>query len=92
MNAPAELALRLAQVVGPAAVLTEAADMAPYRTDWRGRYSGQRAASCGRAAPRKSPRSSRCCAESACRMVPQGGNTGLCGGATPDAAGEAGGA
>jgi hypothetical protein len=33
--------------------------------------------------PRRSPRWSRLCAEGRIPMVPQGGNTGLCGGATP---------
>ncbi len=31
----------LAGIVGHANVLAEAADLAPYLTDWRGRYQGQ---------------------------------------------------
>ena len=31
---------RLRQLLGPAYVLTAAADTAPYLTDWRGRYRG----------------------------------------------------
>ncbi|MBN8463949.1 MAG: hydroxyacid dehydrogenase, partial [Dechloromonas sp.] len=34
------LTATLANIVGPAHVLTEAADLAPYLTDWRGRYRG----------------------------------------------------
>ena len=34
------LTATLAGIVGPANVLAWAADMAPYLTDWRGRYRG----------------------------------------------------
>jgi len=85
----ATLRTRLDAAVGPAQVLTDPADLAPYLTDWRGRYHGR-----ARAVVR--PRTTaevaavvRACADSATPLVAQGGNTGQCGGATPDPSGEA---
>jgi FAD/FMN-containing dehydrogenase len=79
----------LAGIVGHANVLAEAADLAPYLTDWRGRYQGQ--ALCvvrpGNAAEVAAV--VRACAGASVPIVPQGGNTSLCGAATPDGAGGA---
>ena len=82
------LAARLAEIVGAPAVIV-GADMAPYLSDWRGRYVG--AARCvvkpGSAA--EVAAAVALCSRERVPMVPQGGNTGLCGGATPDAGGDA---
>ena len=79
----------LAGIVGAAQVLTEPADMAPFVTDWRGRYRG--AARCvvrpGNTAEVAAVL--RACVAAGVPIVPQGGNTSLCGAATPDAAGQA---
>jgi len=80
MNALLE-SLRAA--VGAAHVLTDPADVAPYVTDWRGRYSGRALAI---VRPGDTPQVAevvRRCIEAGVAVVPQGGNTGLCGGATP---------
>ena len=79
----APLLATLKAIVGEANVLTSDADVAPYVTDWRGRYRGS-----ARAVVRPSTTADvaavvRCCAEHGAPVVPQGGNTGLCGGATP---------
>ena len=78
-----ELNARLRTIVGAANVLEAEADMAPFLSDWRGRYHGR-----ARAVVR--PRDTAevaavvaACAQAGVAMVPQGGNTGLCGGATP---------
>ena len=74
---------RLRAVVGASRVLTGAADLAPYCTDWRGRYTGK--ASCV-VLPGTTDEVAAVvciCAEAGAPIVPQGGNTGLCGGATP---------
>jgi len=78
-----ELNARLRTIVGAANVLEAEADMAPFLSDWRGRYYGR-----ARAVVR--PRDTAevaavvaACAQAGVAMVPQGGNTGLCGGATP---------
>ena len=83
------LLVELAAIVGPAHVLTDAADLAPYLTDWRGRYRG---AACCVVRPANAAEVAavvRACGAAGAPIVPQGGNTGLCGGATPDAAGRA---
>src|SRR5438132_13739742 len=79
----APLLATLKAIVGEANVLTSDTDVAPYVTDWRGRYRGST-----RAVVRPSTAADvaavvRCCAEHGTPVVPQGGNTGLCGGATP---------
>jgi FAD/FMN-containing dehydrogenase len=74
-------ALRTA--LGAAHVLTEPDDVAPYVTDWRGRYTGPALAI---VRPGDTPQVAevvRLCAQAGIAVVPQGGNTGLCGGATP---------
>jgi FAD/FMN-containing dehydrogenase len=79
----ADFHAELRQIVGESRVLTTAADIAPYCTDWRGRYSG--AASCV-VLPGNTEEVAavvRACADTGAAIVPQGGNTGLCGGATP---------
>ncbi|MBP5997430.1 MAG: FAD-binding oxidoreductase [Azonexus sp.] len=83
------LLAELVAIVGPAHVLTAAADLAPYLTDWRGRYRG--AARCvvrpGTAADVAAV--VRACVAAGAPIVPQGGNTSLCGAATPDGEGRA---
>ena len=83
------LIAQLARVVGTAQVLTDPADIAPFVTDWRGRYRG--AAQCvvrpGNTAEVAAV--VKICAEAGAPIVPQGGNTSLCGAATPDASGGA---
>ena len=83
------LTAALAGIVGPANVLAEAADLAPYLTDWRGRYRGA-----ARCVVRPSNTAEVAAVVSACAaagapIVPQGGNTSLCGAATPDDTGSA---
>jgi FAD/FMN-containing dehydrogenase len=85
----ATLQARLEAAVGKAHVLTAAADCAPYLTDWRGRFHGRALAIVRPGSTAEVAAVVRACAESGTPLVPQGGNTGHCGGATPDASGEA---
>ena len=78
----------LKAIVGEANVLTAAADVAPFVTDWRDRYRGQALAVVRPGSTAEVAAVVRCCAEQGVPLVPQGGNTGLCGGATPHAAGD----
>lgn len=80
---------RLRQLLGPAYVLTAAADTAPYLTDWRGRYRGAALAVLRPGSVAEVQGVVRLCAAAGVPMVPQGGNTSLCGAATPDGSGEA---
>jgi FAD/FMN-containing dehydrogenase len=73
----------LRQHVGPAHVLTEPFDIAPYCTDWRGRYTGQPLCVVKPANAEEVAAVVQACAAADVAVVPQGGNTGLCGGATP---------
>lgn len=77
----------LIAIVGAAQVLTDHADKAAYLTDWRRRYVGQAVAVVRPATVDEVARVVRLCAERGIAIVPQGGNTGLVGGATPDASG-----
>jgi len=58
-------------------------DMAPYATDWRGRYSGQPLCVVRPANTEEVAAVVCACVSAGVPVVPQGGNTGLCGGATP---------
>jgi FAD/FMN-containing dehydrogenase len=69
--------------LGAAHVLTDAFNIAPYCTDWRGRYSGQPTCVVKPANTAEVAAVVRTCTEAGIAVVPQGGNTGLCGGATP---------
>ena len=79
----------LAGIVGPAHVLTGAADLAPYLTDWRGRYRGAAQCVVQPASTAEVAAVVAACAGAGAAVVPQGGNTSLCGGATPDGEGGA---
>ena len=78
---------RLAGIVGASHVLTSAADVAPYVVDWRGRYHGAARAVVRPANTSEVAAVVRACADAGVAIVAQGGNTGMCGAATPDASG-----
>ncbi len=85
----ATLRARLDAAVGSAHVLTATADVAPYLTDWRGRFHGRAFAVVRPADTAEVAAVVRACADLCVPIVPQGGNTGQCGGATPDDQGNA---
>ena len=79
---------QLQAALGPSALLTDPADMAPYLSEERGLFSG-----CARAVIRPATtedvaQAVRLCADHGVGIVPQGGNTGLTGGACPDYSGD----
>ncbi|HTF14921.1 MAG TPA: FAD-binding oxidoreductase [Burkholderiales bacterium] len=74
-------------IVGPAGLITLPKEVAPYASDWRKRYVGKPAAVVKPATTSEVAEVVRACAGSRTAIVPQGGNTGLCGAATPDASG-----
>ena len=77
----------LTQALGADAILHSDTDMAGYTEDWRGRYKGP--ALCV-ALPGNTQQVAdivRLCNAHATPVLPQGGNTSLCGGAVPDASG-----
>jgi FAD/FMN-containing dehydrogenase len=78
----------LQRLLGVAHVLV-GADAQPYLVDWRGRYHGAARAVLRPSSPAEVAAVVKLCAYHGVPVVPQGGNTGLCGGATPDASGQA---
>jgi FAD/FMN-containing dehydrogenase len=73
----------LREIVGTTHCLAAPHDMAPFLTDWRGRYTGAAQAVVFPADTAEVSAVVIACAASGTPIVPQGGNTGLCGGATP---------
>jgi FAD/FMN-containing dehydrogenase len=86
--APALVQQRLLEILGPECLLTAAADVAPFLVDHRKLYHGR---ALGVAVPRAVEQITRLlawCNQQGIGVVPQGGNTGYCGGATPDESGQ----
>jgi len=65
------------------AVLTEPDQLAPFNADWRGRYHGNALAAVRPADTEQVAAALRIAAAAGLKIVPQGGNTSLCGGAVP---------
>ncbi|HRE18867.1 MAG TPA: FAD-binding oxidoreductase, partial [Rhodocyclaceae bacterium] len=84
-----DLLAALMQIVGADNVLTAEADLQPCLTDWRGRYRGAAQALVRPGNSEEVAAVVQACAATATPIVPQGGNTSLCGAATPDASGQA---
>ncbi|MFC5730634.1 MULTISPECIES: FAD-binding oxidoreductase [Nocardioides] len=78
----------LAAVVGPMGMLTAPGDLPAYTADWRGAHRGRAAAVVRPASTAEVAEVVRRCHLAGVAVVPQGGNTGLCGGATPDETGD----
>lgn len=79
---------QLEALLGASQVLTgEAAH--PFLVDWRKRYVGQALAVVRPGSTQEVADVVRICFEHGVPVVPQGGNTGMCGGATPDESGRA---
>ncbi|HEV2219773.1 MAG TPA: FAD-binding oxidoreductase [Casimicrobiaceae bacterium] len=88
-NSAATLLAGLAEALGEAQVLTAAADIEPYLLDQRGHYRGAARAVVRPADASQVSAVVRICDAAGVPLVAQGGNTGLCGAATPDASGTA---
>ncbi len=73
----------LAAIVGGRNVLTGESDTAPYLTDWRRQYRGAAQCVVRPGSTAEVAQVVRHCAEASVAIVPQGGNTGLCGGSVP---------
>ena len=74
---------RIAAAVGSGGVITDPTDMAPYLVDERGRYQGKSQMIVRPASTDEVAAVLRICHAESVPIVPQGGNTGLCGAATP---------
>ncbi len=78
-----DLIAELQSIVGEANLIVDATEVAPYATDWRGRYSGKPLCVVRPKSTEEISAILAACAAANVPLVPQGGNTGLCGGATP---------
>ena len=82
MTTDLQLLEAFAAVTGGDGVVTGEAT-APYCKDWRGRYSGQAFAVVFPSSTQQVSEVVKLCAANSISIVPQGGNTSLCGGAVP---------
>lgn len=84
MNANGDFPDRILGILGPRGFTRDAQLMDAWLTDWRGVYTG---AALGLASPASTAELAeviRLCASAGVPVVPQGGNSGMVGGATPD--------
>jgi FAD/FMN-containing dehydrogenase len=84
---PESLLGRLQTLLGPRGLLTDPADLEPHLQDWRGLYRGRTPCVVRPASTAELAEAVRLCAEAVAPLVPQGGNTSMVGGATPDESG-----
>lgn len=78
-----------AALLGPRGLTRDPDIMDPWLTDWRGRFTGRALAMASPASTDEVAALAALCARHGVPIVPQGGNSGMSGGATPDEAGDA---
>jgi FAD/FMN-containing dehydrogenase len=87
-SSPSPAALdALAALLGPKGFTADRDVMAPWLTDWRGTFHGATPAMLSPATTEEAAAAVRICLQHRVAIVPQGGNSGMVGGATPDASG-----
>jgi FAD/FMN-containing dehydrogenase len=79
---------QLKEIVGPSGWTSDAAELEPHLTEWRDTWHGNTLLMVSPDTTEKVAEVVRACAASGTAIVPQGGNTGLCGGAIPDQTGK----
>ncbi|MEE1876162.1 FAD-binding oxidoreductase [Altererythrobacter litoralis] len=88
MSSLSDFARRATELLGPRGFTCDPDLLEPWLTDWRGRYHGQ---ALGLASPSTREEVAafvKLCSEFNVPIVPQGGNSGMSGGATPDESGK----
>jgi FAD/FMN-containing dehydrogenase len=75
-------------IVGPSGWTMDPDELQPRLVEWRGAYEGRTQIMISPATTPEVASVVGACQRTATALVPQGGNTGLCGGAIPDASGE----
>ncbi|MFZ3220855.1 MAG: FAD-binding oxidoreductase [Rhodoferax sp.] len=86
MTTPHPVLEPLRQIVGPAHVLTEG-DLSAWELDWRRRVHGRALAVVRPASTAEVAAVVKACVQASVSIVPQGGNTGMVVGSTPDTTG-----
>ncbi|MEO8454868.1 MAG: FAD-binding oxidoreductase [Sphingomicrobium sp.] len=89
MNAQAKMIGEAQEKLGPRAVITDAVEIEPWLTDWRGRVHGAASAILAPATTAEVAEIVKLAAAHRVPLVPQGGNTGMVAGATPPPDGSA---
>jgi FAD/FMN-containing dehydrogenase len=82
-----DLMTRIRDVVGDVGLVSDSDQVRGYISDWRDAYRGTAAAVVRPGTTAEVAAVVTLCREANVALVPQGGNTGLCGGAVPDASG-----
>ncbi|WP_095011760.1 FAD-binding oxidoreductase [Tsuneonella mangrovi] len=75
-------------LLGPRGLTRDPDLVDPWLTDWRGRFTGNALALASPASTKEVSELVKLCARHGVPIVPQGGNSGMCGGATPDRTGK----
>ena len=78
---------QLKDIVGPGGWTTDAVELEPHLTEWRDTWKGTTLVMVSPESAVQVAEIVRACAAAETAIVPQGGNTGLCGGAIPDGSG-----
>jgi len=86
LSVPADLVGRLKAIVGERGLVADA-ERAPYEVDWRDQYHGRAAAVVKPASTDEVSKVMKLLSEARVGVVPQGGNTSLCGASVPDGSG-----
>ena len=80
---PADLMNQLKAALGPKGWSDDPDEIAPHVKDWRGRYQGETPILLKPGSTEEVAAAVRLCADAGVAITPQGGNTSLCGAATP---------
>lgn len=87
MNSTTDLLEHLANLLGRNGVITDAPDIEPYAVDWRKLFPGRPVCVVRPSSSAQVAQVVQACRDAGVPLVPQGGNTGLAGGAVPDVSG-----
>lgn len=87
MHSADEFLNEAATLLGARGLTTDKDLIEPWLTDWRGRFHGKALAMASPASTAEVAALVKLCARHGVAIVPQGGNSGMSGGATPDASG-----
>jgi len=78
----------LKEILGPNGWTTDEAELEPHLTEWRDIWRGKTLMMVSPDSAEQVSAVVKACRETSTAIVPQGGNTGLCGGSIPDSSGE----
>lgn len=88
MSKTKRILAELVEIVGESACLTDEQALEPHVTEWRNVLHGRALAMVSPGTTAQVADVVRLCGRAGVAIVPQGGNTGLCGGAIPDESGQ----